>query len=104
MNSLTCTHIHAQCTHAYAHAHANAHTNTNTHLCTKYTLLNVRFWWYFQFMQNDPIGTILYSLVVRDADEGSNGEVSFTLNSPVRLCYKGHIYAYACMTDSLQFK
>ena len=34
-------------------------------------------------MQRDPIGTILYSLVVRDADEGSNGEVSFTLNSPV---------------------
>lgn len=34
-------------------------------------------------MQSDPVGTILYSLVVRDPDEGTNGEITFTINSPV---------------------
>ena len=33
--------------------------------------------------QTDPIGTIVYSLVVRDRDEGTNSEISFALTSPV---------------------
>lgn len=33
-------------------------------------------------LQSSDIGTLVYSVSATDADEGSNGEVSFSLNDP----------------------
>ena len=61
-------HIHTS-THIQVHIHANnMHTCAHTHTHSA---------------QTDPIGTIVYSLVVRDRDEGTNSEISFALTSPV---------------------
>ena len=61
------THVHTYYMHAFIH-----HTHTHTQYTT-----------YSLSMQTDPIGTIVYSLVVRDGDEGTNAEITFALTSPV---------------------
>jgi ABC-type tungstate transport system substrate-binding protein len=61
-------------------------TQTQVHtqvMRTKLYVLSLILYHHSLSVQTDLIGTIVYSLVVRDGDEGTNSEISFALTSPV---------------------